>query len=146
MVNPFREVNWRPDPHERRRFARSLVLGFPIVAAVLFGVGRVGATGGNARLALVVGASGAGLGLILWAVPRIARPFYVAWYGVACAIGFVVGNAALATLFYLLFTPLGLVLRFTGRRALRRGCDRRAATYWLHAPPTPPPERYFRQY
>ena len=29
MVNPFNEVSWNPDLRERRKFALSLVIGFP---------------------------------------------------------------------------------------------------------------------
>ena len=35
MVNPFKEVNWNPGPQERRKFALSLVIGFPCIAVVL---------------------------------------------------------------------------------------------------------------
>ena len=33
MVNPFKEVNWNPGPRERRKFALSLIIGFPCIAA-----------------------------------------------------------------------------------------------------------------
>ncbi|MFT4587452.1 MAG: hypothetical protein ACI9VS_002084, partial [Candidatus Binatia bacterium] len=30
MLNPFKEVDWNPDLPARRKFAVSLVIGFPI--------------------------------------------------------------------------------------------------------------------
>ena len=146
MVNPFREVNWRPGLAERRRFASSLMVGFPGVAVVLLAAGRWQGTAWSFGPPLLVGGVGAALGLMLWAVPQIARPFYVGWYAVACAIGFVIGNAALVAIYLLLFTPLGLAMRVVGRRPLRTGFDRRASTYWRDAPAPADPERYYRQF
>ena len=39
MVNPFKDVNWRPDLVARRAFARSLMLGFPLVGLALVVIG-----------------------------------------------------------------------------------------------------------
>ena len=122
MLNPFHEVNWRPGRPERRKFAVSLVVGFPCVATALL-VAQRGHTGAwNFSPALPLAAAGVTLGAILWAFPQIARPFYLVWYGVACALGFVTGNALLAAVYFLLVTPTGW-----GRRgsaacpAFRRG-------------------------
>ena len=41
MVNPFKEVNWRPDVAERRKFALSLMIGFPCVALLFLLAGRL---------------------------------------------------------------------------------------------------------
>jgi hypothetical protein len=35
------------------------------------------------------------LGVVLYLMPQIARPFYVAWYFLACCIGIVTSNALL---------------------------------------------------
>ena len=64
----------------------------------------------------MVGGGGLAVGLVLLALPQIARPFYVAWYFVACCIGMVVGNLALAIVFFVLVTGIGLLMRALGRR------------------------------
>ena len=146
MVNPFREVNWKPGPHERRKFALSLIIGFPCVAVVLLVFGLLRGKGWNFPLAAVVGGGGLALGLLLRMLPRLVRPVYVAWYFVACCIGMVVGNLALAIVFFGLVTGLGLLMRALGRRPVRKTFDRRAATYWQDAEHVDDPNRYYRQF
>lgn len=146
MLNPFAEVNWRPGPEERRKFAVSLVLGFPCVAAVLLGVGRWRGTSWDFGPALVLGGAGAALGGILWLAPRLARPVYVAWYALACSAGFVIGNLALTAVYLLVLAPLGIARRAAGRSALEKTFDRNRSSYWRDAPAQSSPARYFRQY
>lgn len=146
MVNPFTEVNWRPDTAAKRKFALSLILGFPVVAAVFLLIGRWHSGAWNFSLPLWIGGVGAGVGAVLWIVPAIARPFYVAWHALACCAGFVVGNALLALFFYIVVTGIGLALRLMGRDPLRKGFDKSAPTYWVDAPKVKDPRRYFRQF
>ena len=146
MVNPFKEVNWNPGPRERRKFALSLIIGFPCIAAVLLLVGLLRGKGWNFPLAAIIGGGGLAAGLLLLAVPKIVRPVYVVWYLVACCIGLVVGNLALALVFFVLVSGLGLVMRALGRRPVRKGFDKRAATYWHDAEQVDDPERYYRQF
>jgi hypothetical protein len=146
MINPFKEVNWKPGRPELLTFAKSLVIGFPIVAMVLLVVGRLSSGGWNPSRPLQIGAIGAGLGVLLYLIPAIARPFYVVWYAVACSIGLVVSNLLLATVFYGVFAPIGLALRLVGRRPLQLSIDRSLSTYWLTVSPSSDRTRYFRQF
>jgi hypothetical protein len=146
MMNPFREVNWNPGLQERRKFAVSLLVGFPGVAAVLLVAGRWQGSGWNFVLPLAVAGIGVGLGLILWVVPQIARPFYVGWHAFACSAGFVMGNLVLAGVYLLLFAPVGLARRAMGRRTFHKGFDKSAPSYWNEEPPPGDPARYYRQF
>lgn len=78
--------------------------------------------------------------------PQLARPFYVVWYGVTCALGFVTGNTLLAAVFFLLVTPTGWVRRLLGKPTFAKTFDRRATTYWRNAPQPDPASRYYRQF
>jgi hypothetical protein len=85
--------------------------------------------------------------MVLSLLPQISRPFYVAWYFLACCIGIVVGNVLLGAFYYLIFSPVGLLRRgFSRSPALRREIDRGAETYWKDVPPVQNPERYYRQF
>jgi hypothetical protein len=146
MMNPFKEVNWNPDVAERRKFARSLVIGFPCVAVVLLLAGWLKTGVWKIEPALIIGGGGLALGLVLLALPGIARPFYVVWYGVACAMGLVVGNILLAVVFYILITGVGLAMRVVGKGSIRKASDKQATTYWKDAKPVTDPQRYYRQF
>ena len=145
MLNPFQDTDWNPDLAARRRFARSLVIGFPVIAA-LFAI--LGWVKGHAfpGWTLWLGLGGASVGAVLWLVPQIARPFYLVWWFLACCVGIVTGNFLLAATYYLVFTPAGLLLRLLGRDALKRRRDPLAKTYWHKAESVTDPARYYRQY
>ena len=146
MINPFREVNWQPGPAEKRKFAWSLIIGFPCLAVVSFCVRRLVTGAWSMEPALWLGGIGLGLGLLLITLPVMARPFYVIWYFLACSIGIVVGNILVTAFYYLLLTPLGLLLRLVRRTPLRKGPDKKMASYWQEAEQITDPQRYFRQF
>ncbi|HEX9047356.1 MAG TPA: hypothetical protein VF988_10045 [Verrucomicrobiae bacterium] len=148
MFNPLTETNWKPGLKERKQFAISLVLGLPAVGLVLLLAGWLfkGHWQANLPIALSFAGTGLGLGGLLWAVPQIARPFYVAWYFVTGCLGFVVGTLVLAAFFYFVLTPLGLAKRCFGKPSIRKQCDRTVSTYWEDAGPPPEPEQYFKQF
>lgn len=145
MLNPFKDVNWNPGPAERRTFARSLVIGFPAVALFLSIVTRLTAHAWKPFF-LWMGLVGLGVGLLLWALPQIARPFYVVWYFMGCCVGIVIGNVLFSAFFYLILTPLGLLMRATGRDPLGKKFSKDAPTYWRDAEKVVDVKRYYRQF
>jgi hypothetical protein len=146
MMNPFKEASWNPDVAERRKFARSLIIGFPCVAVVLLLAGWLKTRNLKIEPALIIGGTGLAIGLVLLALPGIARPFYVLWYGLACAIGLVVGNVLLAVVFYILITGVGIAKRAVGKGSISKTLDKQATTYWKDAKPVTDPQRYYRQF
>jgi hypothetical protein len=147
MINPFKEINWKPGESELRKFAWSLIIGFPCLALVFFfakwaKAGAVPEPLFFIRLALI----GALSGLVCLSLKPLARPLYVIWYALACCIGFVMANLLFALMFYGLFTPIGLFMRLIGRDPLKLKFQRGTPTYWQDAEPAPPPAQYFRQY
>ena len=61
-------------------------------------------------------------------------------------IGFVVSYVILAVVYYLVLTPIGLVLRLTGYDPMQRRFDRNAKTYWTPREQEESTEQYFRQF
>ena len=146
MINPFKDVDWNPDRAGRRRFAVSLMIGFPVIALLLLVVGFI--RSGRLEVATPAVIAGAGLlaGLVFWLIPAIARPFYVTWYALACAVGLVVSNVLMGAIFYVVFTGTGMAMRLLGRRPLKTTVDKAASTYWERVDRQPEPGRYFRQF
>lgn len=146
MLNPFKEVNWNPDTAARRTFAKSLVLGFPCVALVLLLAGWLAGKGWNAGFALKLGGAGFAAGALFYALPAIARPFYVVWYALACCVGMVVGNLLMAALYFIAVTGTGVLKRAFGQAGLSKSYDRQALTYWRPAPRVRAAADYFKQF
>jgi hypothetical protein len=113
-MNPFREINWNPGLDEKGKFAMSLIVGFPTLAAFLSLVVWLRHHMWQPFflwLALI----GLAFGLILRLVPTIAKPFYLTSYFIACCIGFVIGNGLLIVSYYFIVSPIGMLLRGLGK-------------------------------
>jgi hypothetical protein len=81
-----------------------------------------------------------------WMAPRWMRLLYLGMSYLSLPIGFVVSHVIVAAVWYLVFTPIGLLLRAVGYDPLARKFDPQAKTYWVPRGAEPPVERYFRQY
>ncbi|MFH1571187.1 MAG: SxtJ family membrane protein [Gemmatimonadota bacterium] len=157
-----RERFWSGPPVSRqdlRKFAW-LMAGVLAAASGLLGYrGAGGAWPWTAAAAIAL----AGLGT-LW--PSGLRPLHAGWMALARALGYVNSHLILALVFYLLFTPLGLIMRLVRRDPLERGgfrptgpacrpgagqADGRApgpdgvASLWHHRPETLLPRDHFER-
>jgi len=101
--------------------------------------------GAGVSAAVVLGA-GALLGAVFLAAPRVRRPLYLAWMYATMPIGVVVSIVLLAVTFFLVVTPVGLLVRWLSGDPMSRGFDPKAGTYWTRRPPPAAAERYFRQF
>jgi hypothetical protein len=144
-MNPFSEVNWRPGLAEKRKFAKSLIVGFPALAA-FFSLVTWLAQRTWKPFFLWLAVIGLAVGLVLWLVPSIAKPFYLVWYFIACCIGFVVGNILLIAFYYVIITPLGLYLRRMEKLSLQKRFNKKAPTYWRDVEKCVDLKRYYRQF
>ncbi len=145
MINPFKDTNWNPGLAERRDFARSLIIGFPILAGVLQLISQY--SHGTFKPGLFfLGEFGCLAGVILWVFPQISRPFYLIWYFAACCIGIVMSNVLVALFFAIVLTPTGLIMRALGRDPMARRLDPSSKSYWTDAEKAIDPARYFRQF
>jgi creatinine amidohydrolase len=70
-MNPFADVNWNPGLAEKRKFALSLIIGFPLLAGFFSLVLRL-ATHSWKPFFLWLAIIGFGAGVILWLLPAIA--------------------------------------------------------------------------
>jgi hypothetical protein len=144
-MNPFTEVNWNPDRAARRKFAVSLMIGFPCIALLML-LGRHFARGGWPVGPLWLGGIGFAFGLIFWLLPGISKPAYQAWYFLGCCLGFVMGNVLLSVFFYVVITPIGWIKRLSGNRSVSKGFDKSRPTYWDDAKKVDNLRDYYRQF
>ena len=78
----------------------------------------------SAAAALVFGAGGA----VLY---PLMKPVYTAWMLFAFALGWINTRVLLGAFFYFVMTPLGLILRLSGKDLLDEKIDRSAVSYWI---------------
>jgi Saxitoxin biosynthesis operon protein SxtJ len=85
--------------------------------------------------------------LIALLKPSLLTPLNRLWIKLGVLLGKVVSPIALGVLFYGILTPLGLVIRLSGKDPLRLKLDRNAESYWIvRKPPGPPPDSMTHQF
>ncbi len=134
------EINWNPEKGQLRMFGLTAVIVLGAVAISLrfvFGVSGVAA--------LLV----ASVGLCIFVVSLISikavRIIYLGLTFAAMPIGLVISFLLMATFYFLILTPVGLVFRLLGRDVLARKFKADTPTYWTPHQQTSDPEQYFHQ-
>ena len=134
------EIRKNPTSRELRLFGVALFLFFGVIGALL----RWKWQYGSASSWIWIGAL---LFLLFYlAVPASRRPVYLGWSYLTFPLGWLISHLVLALVFYLVLTPVGLLLRMFGRDPLERKIDRQSRTYWTSHRPKEDTESYFRQY
>ena len=71
-------------------------------------------------------------------------PLNRAWMKLGDLLGRVVSPIVLGAIFFLVFMPVGLVMRMAGRDAMKRRWERAAPTYWVEREPPGPADDSFQ--
>lgn len=121
--------------------------GFGVVFAVVFAI--------IALLPLLFGGAlrwwSAGVAMVFLALafvaPAALAPLNRAWMRFGLLLHKIVSPIVLGFMFYMVVTPIGLLMRATGKDPLRLRLDRNARTYWIdRTPPGPKPESLSDQF
>ena len=71
--------------------------------------------------------------------PSVLHPLNRLWMRIGLLLGTIVNPIVTAVLFFLVFTPAGLIMRALGKDPLRLKWAPQAATYWIPRQPTGEP-------
>ena len=105
---------WKP-PAATRTELRKFGLLFAVLAAGLAGWL---AWSRGVETAVLPAAISAGLLLVSLVIPRVLFPAWWPWMVLVNVLGFVNSHLLLGLVFYLLFTPIGLLMRLFGKDPL----------------------------
>jgi Saxitoxin biosynthesis operon protein SxtJ len=134
------DIQFDPPRKMLRQFAGLWLVIFGAMAIwEILGRGRIRLGVTLAILALTIGP----LGLLR---PAWMRFIYVGWTVLAFPIGWTVSLIMLATMFFGLFAPIGLVFRLFGRDVLQRIRRPDVQSYWAPKPAPSDLRRYFKQF
>ena len=135
------QINRHPSRRQLNQFG-FVWLGFLAFfgAVAWFKLGNPGLAKGLWIAAVAVPAVG-------WLLPGVMRVVFLGMSYLAWPIGFVVSHLVLGAVYYLVVTPMGLVMRLFGYDPMARKFDSGAASYWVPRPPgRSGADRYFRQF
>jgi len=118
-----------------------------LVPVIFGGIGLSVKTGIDAwSVACVLWVVGGLLGVVVVSIPSFGTKLFIEWMSAAEPIGWTISHVILAIAFYLVISPIGLVMRCMGYDPLQRHFDRDATTYWQRRKPVTDMKRYFRQF
>ena len=63
-------------------------------------------------------------------IPIILKPIFFLWMVFASILGFIMTRVILSLLFFIILTPIGLILRLFGKQLLVLKWDESKSTYW----------------
>ncbi len=133
MIKP----SWYPAKKQLRQFAAVCLPGFAVIGWLWFWPSHPTA-------AYVCWGLGVAAFLIGMLVPDAIRPLYAALMAVSLPIGWLVSALFLRVIFYLVFTPIGLVFRLMNRDVLRVRKPP-GNSYWLDHAQRTDSASYYRQ-
>jgi len=125
---------------------RTQLLG--LVPPLVFGAAYGAIRGGMPEIvvAALFWAAGVAGATAVVADPKFGRRFYSAWLLSFLPVSWTVSQLLLAVVYYLVVTPMGVVMQLAGRDPLQRTFDRSAKTYWIQRKPPEDSSRYFKQF
>lgn len=129
----------RLSPPELRRFGLTVALGLGVVAAL-------GAWRGGRVLPAALAVPAAVLAALAVVAPARLSAAHRAWMRLAEALGWFNTRVLLGVLFYLIVTPIGLVMRLAGRDPLDRRLGDRPSYWTPHRRPSRPRDSMERQF
>jgi len=132
------EIKWNPTHHFLRWFSAFFFLFFTAIGTIRYYQGDESVANVLWCISL--------LGLVGLAVPALMRYVYVTWMVVFFPVGWTVSMVILSAVYYLVVTPLGLIMRLCGHDRLGRRIDPETDSYWTSRTPVTKPGRYFRQF
>lgn len=122
-------------PEAVRKTGKAFLIGFSIIGGVLFL-----ANSGWLRFDFAQGLQSngwkwfVGAGVVLFALSRISyrlmKPIHIGWMTLAFALGWLNTRLLLGLFFFLILTPIGVLMRLFGKDLLDQRIDRSATTYW----------------
>ena len=135
------QINRDPTRRELNQFG-FIWMGFVAFfgAVALFKLHSPSLAGGLWAAAVVVPIVG-------WIFPRFMRWVFLGMSYLAWPIGFVVSHVVLAVVYYLVLTPIGLLMRLFRYDSMKRRFDPEAGSYWSERPASATEaQHYFRQF
>jgi len=134
------EINKNPGKTELRWFGLALLAFFSILGGMVFW------RTGSLAVPRVLWTIGVSITALYYLAPPLRRPLFIGWSYLTFPLGWLLTHAILAIVYFVLLTPVGLVMKILGRDPLTRSFDPEKDSYWVRRPPTSEPSRYFRQY
>lgn len=120
------EINRDPPLKELRKFG---LIWFPLFCGVLGTV--LWHKTGIAPLAIAIYCLAPPAFLLGLLAPRAVKPIFLGLMYLTFPIGWIISHILLAVIYFGVITPIGLILRLSGKDPMRRNVGRNVRTHWI---------------
>ena len=114
--------NIKSEKRDLRNFGITVGIIFLVISGFLFWKEKE-----SFQIFLAIGIT---LFLTATAIPAVLKPVYWIWMIFAIILGWFMTRVILSLVFYVLFTSIGLTLRFFGKQFLELRWDKSKESYW----------------
>ena len=114
--------NIKSEKSDLRKFGITIGVILLVIAGFLFWKEKE-----SFQILLTFGVTLCILGIV---IPIILKPIYWVWMIFSTILGWIMTRVILSLLFYTIFTPIGLILRFFGKQFLELRWDKSKESYW----------------
>ncbi len=133
-------LNKNPSRRDLVIFGAALPVFFALIGLVL--AHRLGAP----PLSWFVWGAGALLTAVYFGFSPVRRPIFVGWAYLVYPIGWTISHLLLLVIYWLVVTPIALLLRLLRHDPLARSFEPSASSYWAVREKTTQVKRYFQQF
>lgn len=134
------EINLNPNKSELKWFGLLLLAFFGLLGGIIYWVNS------ESAVPPILWSVGLVVCIIYYSLKPLRLPLYRAWMKLISPLGWLFSHFLFGIIYYLLLTPIGLILRIFRHDPLRRRRDENAKTYWVEHSTETDPSRYFKQY
>jgi len=134
------DLNLNPSKRELRTFGFGTLAFLAFIGWIVWRrSGSIYAAGGVVAVGMLV----ALLGIV---VPNAIRPLFIALNVVSYPMAWGSSHVLMALIFYLVVTPLAVIMKLSGRDPMERRFDSSVQSYWKRRSDKFDSRRYFRQF
>lgn len=134
------DINLNPSKRDLKWFGVVLFLLFLLLGSVVYW------RTGTSRVSVALWLAGTVFGAVYYLISPLQRPLYLGFMHLVYPIGWVVSHLLFAFIFYLLITPIGIILRVLGHDSMQRHVGGDVATNWVKRDSTIESSRIFSQF
>jgi hypothetical protein len=134
------EVNLNPGKSELKWFGLLLLVFFGVLGGIVYWINS------ESAVPPILWSIGLAVCVIYYAIKPLRLPLYRAWMKLIFPLGWAISHLLFGFIYYLVLTPVGLLLRLFRYDPLRRRRDENVQTYWAERSSEKEPGRYFKQF
>ena len=134
------EIQWNPDRKFLNQFGALFIVFFGIIDSLqMFKHGR-------SEVAMIIWGASTAIAFVGFIFPKFMRIVYLTWMCAIFPIAWVVTQVVFGFVFYIVMTPVGLMMKLCGYDPVKRQFDANAESYWIEREQNKDSKRYFKQF